>query len=150
MNPADAKQEFIDFLAKRLQRLDSLTALAAAEAMLAFYRHVRADGCSFDRDEDMLLFQWHAFETPHGAPFVYDMTRQLIFQEKGEEQIRQLSLSCRFAVTAGLAALGDGDRWCESLAGLDEFESYVLKHAATVAVGARTDASIALRFESAE
>ena len=31
-------------------------------SMFEYYRKVRFDGCDFDHDGDMLLFQWHVYD----------------------------------------------------------------------------------------
>ena len=146
MNPQRAKAEFLKFLENRGESVEHLLPTAAVEAMIAFYREVRADGCDLAEDKDMLLFQWHAYESHTGAPFVYDITRQFIFGEGEDDDIWQLHLTFEFEATEQLVAVGDGNRWCQSPDELGAFEELVRTHAATIAVGRRSDSRAKLSY----
>lgn len=149
MNPQCAEAEFLKFLETRGESVEHLLPTAAVEAMIAFYREVRAEGCDLAEDKDMLLFQWHAYETHTGAPFVYDITRQFIFSEGDDDEIWQLHLTFEFEATELLVAVGDGNRWCQSPDELGAFEEFVRAHAATIAVGRRSDSRAKLSYECA-
>jgi hypothetical protein len=130
MKAQDAEREFRSFLAQRGKPLEALDPPGGLSAMVSFYREVRADGLRFEHDEDMLLFQWGCYEQSDGVAFDLDMTRQLIFDEPEEGSIWQLHLSFYFDPTDELRALGSGNRWCQSLDALPEFENFVTNHPA--------------------
>jgi hypothetical protein len=149
VKPQNAETEFLAFLAKRRETLERLTAGTGLDAMLAFYNEVRAEGVRFDQDGDMLLFQWGIYSPPNEQlAFVFDITRQLIFDGYEDESIWQLGLSFYFAPTEPLIALGSGDRWCHSLAELQAFASFTKTHPATLAVGGRADSRVSLNYQS--
>lgn len=123
--PSAAREEFLRFLKSRGLRVSTLSLRAGADAMLDFYRNVRAEGCSF-RDSDMLLFQWGTYDWGEGAHFSINFTRQLILSEESEdEDIRQLGLTFAFAGIAETEALGSGTKWCASTANLKSFRDEI-------------------------
>jgi hypothetical protein len=128
MKPQNAEKEFRAFLLRRATSLERLNALVGLDAMVAFYREVRGQGLRFEHDEDMLLFQWGCYERNNGVAFDFDITRQLIFDEPEEGSIWQLSLSFRFDPTDDLRALGNSNKWCESLDALPSFEEFLTHH----------------------
>lgn len=134
MKPQNAEKEFRAFLLRRGTSLERLDALVGLNTMVAFYREVRGQGLRFERDEDMLLFQWGCYERNDGVAFDFDITRQLIFDEPEEGSIWQLSLSFHFDPTDDLRALGDSNRWCESLDALPSFEEFLTDHPAVALV----------------
>jgi hypothetical protein len=134
MKPLNAEKEFRAFLLRRGTSLEGLDAVVGLNAMVAFYREVRGQGLRFEHDEDMLLFQWGCYERNDGVAFDFDITRQLIFDEPEEGSIWQLSLSFRFDPTDDLRALGDSNRWCESLDALPSFEEFLAHHPAVALV----------------
>jgi hypothetical protein len=134
MKPQNAEKEFRAFLLRRGTSLERLDALVGLDAMVAFYREVRGQGLRFEHDEDMLLFQWGCYESNDGFAFDFDITRQLIFDEPEEGSIWQLSLSFRFDPTDDLRALGNSNKWCESLDALPTFEEFLTHHPAVVLV----------------
>lgn len=148
MKPPEAEKAFRDFLHQRGGSLEGLEASVGLSAMLAFYREVRGDGLRFDRDEDMLLFQWGCYERNDGVAFVLDITRQLIFDEPEEGSIWQLHLSLCFDPTEDLRALGNSDRWCESLDALPSFERFLAGHAAVALVANRAPKSTHLYYDT--
>lgn len=114
---------------------DNLSVRDGLEAMLNFYRDVRASGCAFD-DADMLLFQWGTYANLPRAggivaeAFDLNLTRQLIVDERSEDDdIWQLALNFEFEPTSELRALGNGDKWCHALLELPQFRDYVLASA---------------------
>jgi hypothetical protein len=130
MKPQDAETEFRAFLLRRGTSPERLDALAGLDAMVAFYREVRGQGLRFEHDQDMLLFQWGCYERNDGVAFDFDITRQLIFDEPEEGSIWQLSLAFHFDPTDDLRALGNNNRWCESLDALPSFEVFLTDHPA--------------------
>lgn len=130
MKPQNAEREFRAFLLRRGTSLERLDAPVGLNAMVAFYREVRGQGLRFEHDQDMLLFQWGCYERNDGVAFAFDITRQLIFDEPEEGSIWQLSLSFHFDPTDDLRALGNSNRWCESLDALPTFEQFLTDHPA--------------------
>jgi len=148
MKPQDAESEFRALLVKRGVTLEDLSAGDGLDAMLAFYREIRGDGLRFDQDEDMLLFQCGTYPQNDASAFVYDITRQLIFDGYDDENIWQLGLSFYFAPIEPLIALSSGGQWCQSLDELPEFVSFAKTHPATLAVGGRGDGRRILAYSS--
>ncbi len=148
MRAREAKTEFENFLSRRGLALASMTPSAALDAMTAFYRDVRADDCDMRADGDMLLCEWGTHDWGAGPRFEFDVTRQLSPGAE-DEDIWQLRLCLRFAPDDGLRALGSGNRWCESLEGLADFEDFVRASPAYRSVGRRSDAETALDYDCA-
>jgi hypothetical protein len=148
MKPQDAESEFRALLLARGTRLDELTAADGVRAMLAFYGEIRGDGLRFQKDEDMLLFQWGTYERNDAPTFVYNITRQLIFDGHEDDDIWQLQLSFYFDPNETLVALGAGNRWCRSLDDLHEFASFVSSHPATAALSHLRDRGKTLNYWS--
>ena len=146
MKPQNAEKEFRAFLLRRATSLEGLNAVVGLDSMVAFYREVRGLGLRFERDEDMLLFQWGCYERNGGVAFDFNVTRQLIFDEPEEGSIWQLSLSFHFDPTDDLRALGDGNKWCESLDALPSFEKFLTDHPAVALIANHIPRSRHLRF----
>jgi hypothetical protein len=147
MNPNRAKEEFEAFLSRRGSPPISLTPKKGVDAMLEFYRSIRADGCNMEEDGDMLLYQWGVYETSAGERFTYNITRQFILESGEDENFWQLGLTFAFPPTGELSALGCGDRWCTSLDELAGFEAFIRTHAATAAVSSRSDGRSTLIYD---
>jgi len=116
----------VKFLAARDQRVVSLSVPDGVDAMLAFYRDVRADGCDPARDGDMLLYQWGTYDWGQGSQFELDITRQLILADREDEEIWQLSLTFFFAPSSTLHALRAGSRWCPSVEECNDLRTFIL------------------------
>jgi hypothetical protein len=132
---------------RRLGQDESGLTLAQGVAeMVRFYREERADGCSFDEDQDMLLFEWGG----DGERFELIITRQFIFPELDDDEgIWQLSLTFCYATTPALMLLSAGDRWCENLEGVTEFTAYVEESPAFRAVANAKPQRVELSYECA-
>ena len=131
--PREAQEAFRQFLAARGLDEAALSVRDGLEAMLDFYRDMRADGCALENDADMLLFQWGTYSTfPRAGgiaaeAFDLNLTRQLILDEGGEDDdIWQLALNFEFEPSGELGALGRGNKWCHTLQELPPFRNYVL------------------------
>src|SRR5829696_2534588 len=110
-------------LTKRLgQRIDTLTARRAIDAMLAFYAEQRAADVAIDEDGDMLLYEWGLYSRETGESFQLAITRQFIVTD--EDEPYQLHLTLHFAATAVLRRLQDGNEWCHSPEELSEFSEF--------------------------
>jgi hypothetical protein len=150
MKPETAEVEFENVLTQRSLDRARLTPEQGVAAMLAFYRDERAEGCRFERDADMLLFEWGVYNWGRGEFFDLSITRQLIHDSSGEdEDIWQLGLTFKFSPTHPLRAVGQGHRWCHDLGELEEFERFLRASAAFQAVVALIPNTVELRYECA-
>jgi len=106
--------------------LSSLTPADGVAAMISFYCDERADGCLFDDDADMLLFQWGTYDWGQGESFEFNITRQLILGGVSEdENIWQLSLTFKFTPDDQLRQLKPGNRWCRSSGDIRPFQDFI-------------------------
>jgi hypothetical protein len=124
MRSQDAREERERLLAVRGLAVAGLSVRDGIEAMLDFYRTVRADDCVIADDGDMLLFQWGTYEAGNVAEFHVDLTRQFIRAGGEDDDIWQLSLTFGFAP----AAIASGDRWCATPGELAAFAAFVRSH----------------------
>lgn len=145
----EARPAFERYLAAPGSDLAALSPSAGVEAMLEFYRDVRARGCDLARSGDMLLFQWGTYDWGRGEYFEFDITRQFVLGAGADEDIWQLSLTFRFIPDEALQALGSGHRWCHSPRQVDEFAAWVRDSAAYAAVAGREPESVGLDYECA-
>jgi hypothetical protein len=113
--------------------------------MLAYYAEERAEGCSFEGDRDMLLFQWGTYDWGKGPAFEVDITRQLIRTDTREKEIWQLRLVFRYEPLVGEAA-GERNQWCASLDELAAFRKFITRSAAFKAVAQQIPASVELLY----
>jgi hypothetical protein len=147
MRAKKAKREFERYLKRRNTKLAEMRPSAGLDAMLGFYRDIRADDCDIDQDGDMLLFQWGTYDWGQGEHFSFDITRQLIVGPGEDEDFWQLSLTFEFPPDDALRAVESGNRWCPSPEQLEEFAAFVRSTAAYIAVANRNDANIVLDYE---
>src|ERR1051325_472686 len=136
MSPEQALSTFETYLSQRSLRRTTLAPDVGIEAMLAFYRTERADGCLLERDDDMLLYQWGAYDWGKGESFELDVTRQLIVGSGEDNDIWQLSLTFKFPVTAKLRAIRAGNKGCANLEELAAFEKFIYSSESYQAVSA--------------
>ena len=146
MQSKDAEHALRKILGPELQ---SLTPRRAVQAILAFYRDVRADDCELDEDGDMLLVQWGINDWGEGEHFSFDMTRQFIVGPGEDEDIRQLGVTFRYPPEDSLAALGSGNRWCHRPEHVDGFREFIEASEPFRAIADRRAATVDLRYESA-
>ena len=146
MKPRAAKTRFLKRVEAVGLSLDTLTAVAGTEAMLAYYAEERADGCPIDQDGDMLLFQWGTNDWGGKGPaFEISIVRQLIVPDDEDQEPRQLDLRFRFEPAAG-ASLGRATRWCESPDDLPDFRRFLTESPALQAVGQLLPELVELRY----
>jgi len=106
MKPQAALTLFELFLAQRGLNRANLVPKQGVPAMLEFYKNERADGCRFEKDGDMLLFQWGVHNWGKGEFFDLNITRQLILEDRCEDDdIWQLRLTFKYAPTRELRSL---------------------------------------------
>jgi hypothetical protein len=145
MKASAAKTQFLKRLKAAGLSLDTLTAAAGVEAMLTYYAEERAEGCPFEADGDMLLFEWGTYDWGDGPAFEVAITRQLIVSADEDEEPRQLRLIFRFDPSIG-DAVGKSNKWCQSLGELVKFRRFVTQSAALKAVAQQSAESVELRF----
>ncbi len=150
MKPENAKEEFESYLKIRELNSNRLTPVTGVEAMLSFYRDVRADGCDFNEGEDMLLFQWGTYNWGKGAHFEFNLTRQFITGESEDDDIWQLLFTFKFAPDKELRELGHGNKWCNNIQELTGFTEFIQSSGSYLKVEMRFDADVELHFEQAE
>ncbi len=146
MKPTEAKEDFEHFVEESGATVSEFKPIDAIRLMLDFYQQERAEGCDLQADEDMLLFQWGAFEWgKQGRFFEFNLVRQFIDNDAEDgENTTQLSLTCYFTPTAELEALKTGSKWCSSPDELAGFEYFISKTPAYKAVGRLRPENIAL------
>jgi hypothetical protein len=150
MKPETAATEFVEFMARRALIRDDLTAEHGVPAMLAYYQEERAEGCSFEHDADMLLYEWGTYGRGQGQFFQLGIARQLLLNDGGEdEDFWQLRLTFKFGLTDLLRDLRSGQRWCANPGELAEFESFIRTSGAYRAVSAATPTAMDLQYECA-
>ena len=120
--------------------------------MLDFYRDIRASGLDLDKQDDMLLFQWGTYDWGRGEHFEVDITRQLVFQDREDEEARiwQLSLRFEFAPSPELRALGDQNKWCDLPSDLPDFSAFVLTSPAMAMAANSQAVQVSLVYERAD
>ncbi len=134
MQPSESEARLEQFISDSGGTFAALTGADAIRYILTFYRDIRADDCPLDEDGDMLLFQFGAYDFGQGETYRYDITRRFILSgSEGDDGMSQLSLTVHFTVTDALRAL-KGNRWCSSLAQMDEFEQFIRSSPATQAI----------------
>ncbi len=148
MKPETAATEFVNFMARRALVRQDLTPEQGVPAMLAYYREERANGLSFERDADMLLYQWGTYDWGRGESFELNITRQLILYEGDDQDIWQLRLTFNFKPTDTLRDLRRGDRWCANPGELAEFENFIRASEAYRAVAALNPVTLDLDYEA--
>lgn len=149
MKPTNAKSSFQKYLHEAGLKLNKMTPAQGIDAMLSFYRHKRADGCSFDDDSDMLLFQWGTYDWGDGEFFEFDITRQLIFGGFEDENIWQLSLTFKFNPSEAHRQLDSGNKWCDNLAEIARFNKFIQDSTALQLVAGEIPVKISLEYECA-
>lgn len=158
MRSVDGRRAFEELLAAReldTRRLDPGTAI---EAMLDFYRDIRAEDVNVHEDGDMLLFQWGVYG---GSSFQYDITRQFISGAGCDDNAyHQLSLTLHYDAGLAAEAIGSGNRWCQRPQaadvgtvwrlvgdiGIDAFQDFIATSPATAYAKARPTRRVELSF----
>ncbi len=149
MKSKHAKREFERHLASRGLEVSKLTPDQGVDAMLSFYRDVRAGDCNVAEQGDMLLYQWGVYDWGKGSRFELDLTRQFVAGGGEDEDIWQLHLTFRFEPANDLQAVGEGNRWCQSPAELETFAGFITSHPAKAAVEHRSGGAVEIYYEQA-
>ena len=141
------------------------------EIMLAFYAAERAENYPVDRGGDKLLYQWGMYDkgstplgfAPHarlggewsrnrlrwasGEAFQFCLSRWFD-HAAGGDYLWLLGLTFKFRPTASLRRLGEGSRWCQDPAEVEEFRSFILDSPPFAAVGRAAPDSVVDEFGS--
>ena len=126
MKPSDSLKAFRALLKKHALPEQRLTGAEALSMMVEFFAAERAVGCDpTQQQRDMLLYQWGVFDWGDGPSFQFDITRQFIVGEGEDDEISQLRFTLHYPVSDEVKALGSGDRWCQSLTQLDDFQNFI-------------------------
>jgi hypothetical protein len=150
MKPETAATEFVEFMARRALIRDDLTAEHGVPAMLAYYQEERAEGCNFEHDADMLLYEWGTYDWGRRKFFQLGITRQLLLNDGSEdEDFWQLRLTFKFSPTDLLRDLRSGQRWCSNLGELAEFENFIRESEAYRAVAGAAPEAMDITYECA-
>ena len=146
MKHTDALKSFRQRL--NIADINTLTPHIGVEKMLEFYRDVRFDECPLEEDADMLLCQWGLFDWEGEELFEFNISRQLIFDaSEDDDDVWQLSLTFKFAVTAELKVLEPYNDWCNNPNELSHFEDYSKNSEAFQLIKDRTYARIGAKLE---
>jgi hypothetical protein len=130
MKPDESVAELKVFVEAAGASLTNLSPELGFALMLSFYERVPAAGCS-GPSADMLLFEWGTYDWGEGESFELSLSRQFIEQDgDGEDAISQLRLVFKYKPVPDLAALGEGDRWCESPDQAQDFGQHLRASAA--------------------
>lgn len=138
MTPSESSEALADFARQRGINLESATPSQGIDAMIHFFRDVRPESRIVEGAGDMILFQWGVYRFSGSPSFQLNLTRQFIelVEEEGEDEevMSQLGLTFHFPATAAMEAFGKQNRWCESLAGVDDFVAFITKSAPYVSL----------------
>ncbi len=138
MTPSDSSEALVDFARQRGTNLKSATLSQGIDAMIHFFRDIRPEARIVEGAGDMLLFQWGVYRFSERPSFQLNLTRQFIelVEEEGEDEevMSQLGLTFHFPITAAMEAFGKQNRWCESLAGVDDLIAFITKSAPYIAL----------------
>lgn len=122
-----------EFVENRGGAVPPLTVRTGVAEMLSFYESVSPLGCT-NQNGDMLLFQWGTYDWGDGPQFEINITRQ--FMESAAEDddaISQLQVTFKFPPDRDPAALGNGNRWCNSQSEIQQFREYIFSTRAFLA-----------------
>jgi hypothetical protein len=114
MMPAESASAFRGFLLARRVDIDAAALDEITGAALDFYSTVSASGLAATADADMLLFQVGLYDWGNGEHVEFDLTRQFIVDDEGEDAISQLRCTVLYEPTIGLRSIARAHRWCNS------------------------------------
>jgi len=130
MTPSASVNAFEEFVENRGGALAALTVRTGVAEMLSFYESVSPTDCA-NENGGMLLFQWGTYNWGDGPQFEIDITRQFIESAaEGDDAISQLQLNFKFPPDKDTAALGDGNRWCNSQSETRQLREFIFSNRA--------------------
>ena len=135
MTPSTSVNAFEEFIENRGSALPALTVCTGVAEMLSFYESVAPLGCTIENG-DMLLLQWGTYDWGDDPQFEINIARQ--FMESAAEDndaISQLQVTFKFPPDKDTAALGNGNRWCNSQSEIQQFREYIFSNRAFLANG---------------
>jgi hypothetical protein len=147
MTPSTSVKAFEEFVENRGGALPALTVRTGVAEMLSFYESVSHTGCT-NENGDMLLFQWVTYNWGDGTQFEINITRQFIESAVGDDEaISQLQLTFKFPPDKDTAALGDGNRWCNSQSETQQFREFIFSNRAFLAKAEWDPTGVSLHHE---
>lgn len=117
----------------------AIETLPMAEAFLlliTFFETDPADGAKPDEEDgDMMLYQWGTYgrRSGLGPGFEINLTRQVIYPDRADQEIWQLGLTYGFEPSPTFAALKSGEEWCHSKEEALAFRQMILASPALIA-----------------
>ena len=94
------------------------------------------------REDPVITFDWG-----EGERFELNLTRQLIVEPGGDDNIWQLSLTYRFEAADDYEPLGEGNEWCDHPERLAELEAYLEESEPYAELGEGVPAKVTLVFD---
>jgi hypothetical protein len=150
MRTAEARQHLERRAAEHGLDLTSLRAPAAVDLVLGWFERERTDDARpLDEEGDGILFQWGTYGVADSLTFQYDLTRQFIFDDAGEQSVWQLSLTLHFAPTSDTERLGAGSCWCFDPSQTPSFRQGIEASPASACVAAWQPAAVTCDFVAA-
>lgn len=150
MQTPDADRRFFELLRERQVDLDESTPSVGFEALLAFYRDVRAADVELEGDGDMLLYQWGTYDWGEGERFELNLTRQLICRDGGDDDLWQLALTYRYELPDEFEGLEEGaSEWCAHPDELPELREFIERSEPWRALSERAPTEVSLIHEVA-
>lgn len=116
------------------------------DALLEFYRSVRATDCKLKEDGDMLLYQWGTYGKDKERRFDLNLTRQFIPGRGRDRDMWQLHLTYRYRPSGDLDLLGKGNKWCPHPDKVDEFATIMQSSAPLVKLGRLRPVAVILQW----
>jgi hypothetical protein len=141
----EAEAAFRRYLEQRGLVASQLSAEEAVDAAIGFFESERADDVEAEMG-DMLLFQWGTYDwhDGSGSSFQFELARQFVVAgsapEQADDAMWQLRLTLHYPPSGAADAVGAGDRWCERVADVGAFRTFIrTTPALTFAAGAGPD-----------
>jgi len=146
MKSREAKVEFEKFVAETGAVVAEFKPIDAVRLMLDFYLQERVEGLGLATSDDRLQFRWGVHEYGNtDRIFEFILTRQVLADDGPEnDNYIHLSLTCGFTPTLVLEAIRPGSKCCASPDELADFEYFVVKSPAFLAVGKLRPVKVAL------
>jgi hypothetical protein len=151
MRTNEAEEAFRRHLEVRELALGALTAEEALEALVAFFESEPANGVEAEMG-DMLLFQWGTYDWHDGGgpSFQFELARQFVLagfdSKQADDAMWQLRLTLHYAPSRVAAEVGAGDRWCERVADVGGFRTFVRSTSAMTFAAAANPDRVELSF----
>ena len=141
----EAEDAFRRYLQRHGLVASQLSAGEAVDTAIGFFESERADDVEAEMG-DMLLYQWGTYDwhDGNGPSFQFELARQFVIAgfspEQADDGMWQLCLTLHYPPSEATEAIGAGHRWCERVADVGAFRTYIRTTAAlTFASGTSPD-----------